>query len=313
MSATGSLPRMLLVGGSGGVVGRAVLPEFLPTHRIRSVHRHRVSAETTAGVEWVPADIGRVEDWRPLLEDVDVVVNLAWHRWGNTTRFRRLGGGLERLVDAARQVDAPRFLHVSVPEAPATLERGLPYLTYKRRLDRTLVESGLSYRIVRPTMLFARGDRLLGVMLRLMHRYPLFPMFGSGRYHVSPIASVDLAAILHREAGLSQVGTVDAGGPTRFEYRDLTDRMFGLLGKRPRYWHLGPRGSVALAQLLQDLGSTAIYAYEVEWLLADLLGLAPYEGLDRPLTPLEPYLRAEASRLLGHARTAVEGPSRWRE
>ena len=307
MSGQGGRPRLLLVGGSGGLVGRSVLPELLPEFEVRSVHRSAVPAEATARVDWRRVDIGAVADWEPMLAGVDVVLNLAWHRWGNVTRFRRLEAGLERLLEASRRLGVRRFVHVSVPNAPPGMERSLPYLAYKRRFDRALSASGLSYRIVRPTMLFGPRDRLLGVMLRLMHRYPVFPMFGDGAYHVSPVAVADLATILRQEALGDQVGTVDVGGPERFRYHDLTDSMFRLLGKRPRYWRLGHRGSVALASLSQDLGSTLLYAYEVEWLLADMLGIPAYGGLDRPLARVEPYLRAEALRLTGRAAPPAEG------
>jgi hypothetical protein len=42
-----------------------------------------------------------------------------------------------------------------------------------------------------------------------------------------------------------------------------------------------------------------LYPYEVDWLVSDRLGLPAYDGLDRPLTPVEPYLRSEADRLRG--------------
>jgi uncharacterized protein YbjT (DUF2867 family) len=299
MNDASDRPRLLLVGGSGGLVGRALLPEVQSKFRVRSVHRNPVHSEATAGVEWIQGDIGRIEDWGPILADVDVVVNLAWHRWGNERRFRHLYRGLSRLVESARRCDIPRFLHVSVPPAPPDLERGLPYLSYKRALDRDLASSGLRYRILRPTMLFGRNDRLLGVMLRLMRRYRLFPMFGTGEYHVSPFSVGDLARALALETERFDSGTVDLGGPRRFRYRALTDLMFGILGRRPRYWTISPRSSVALGQLVQDCGSSLLYAYEVEWLMSDQLGLRPYEGLDRPLEPVEPYLRAEAARLVG--------------
>jgi NADH dehydrogenase len=297
MTPSTGAPRLLIVGGSGGLVGRAVLPEFMAEYEIRSVHRHPVPAEPAARVEWIPADIARVPDWRPILEDVDVVLNLAWYRWGNATRFRHLCVGLERLVEAARSAGTTRFLQVSVPPAPDRLERSLPYLAFKRRIDRAIVESGLSYRIVRPTMLFGPGDRLLGAMLRVMRRYPVFPMFGDGAYHLSPVAVTDLARILHQEAAGTASGTIDVGGPDRFRYRDLTDLMYDCLGKRPRYWRLSQRSSVALGQLVQDLGSSLLYAYEVEWLLSDLLGPPAFTGLASPMTRVEPYLREEARRL----------------
>ena len=299
MRSGGADRRLLVVGGFGGLVGRAVLPEFLPDYELVSVHRHPNPSEVAAGVHWFPADIAEVRDWGRLLEGVDVVLNLAWYRWGTRFRFRRLHGGLRRLLDASRQAGVGRFLHLSVPPAPAGMERWLPYLAYKRQFDRELGESGLSYRILRPTMMFGPKDKLLTVMLRLMDRYPRFPMFGDGSYHVSPVAVTDVARLLRMEAGSSATGTVDVGGPERFRYRDLTDLMFQLLGKPARYWRLGPRGAVALAKLLQDFGSSLLYAYEVEWLMSDLLGLPAYRGLGRPLERVEPFLRSEVARRRG--------------
>ena len=299
MSSSAERPRLLLVGGGGGLVGRHVLAEFAEDWRIRSVHPHPAPGEVERGIEWVRADAGSVPDWKPLLGDVDVVLNVAWWRFGPDRRFRPLAEGLLRLVRDAEEVGVPRFLHVSVPDATAHLETEFPYLVQKRRVDRALEASRLSYAIVRPTMLFAARDKLLTVMLRTMARYHRFPMFGDGAYHVSPIGASDLARILRREAGLTVSHNVTAGGPKRWRYSDLTDAMFRSLDRPPRYFRLAPRGALRLARLLETLGSSLLYAYEVEWLLADLLGLPPYEGLATPLEPVEPFLAAEARRLRG--------------
>lgn len=292
---------MLLVGGGAGLAGRAVLEEFAPDWTIRSVHRHPAPRESQLGVEWVRADASEIGDWAPLLVDVDLVVNLVWHRHGSERVFRPLAEGLQRLIVASGKASTPRWLQVSVPDAPERLEAQLPYLVYKRIVDRALATSGLSYSTVRPTMLFGANDKLLTVMLGTIARYHRFPMFGDGEYHLSPIAAQDLARILRREAGLRERHTVGAGGPVRWRYRDLTDRMFELLGRPPRYVRFSPRGSVRLARFLESLGSSRLYAYEVEWLLSDRLGPPAYEGLDRPLAAVEPFLAAEAAR---HARTA---------
>jgi len=189
--------------------------------------------------------------------------------------------------------------------ATATLETGIPYLTYKRRFDRELAESGLSYAVLRPTMIFGRRDVLLGVMMRTIHRYPFFLMFGDGEYHLSPIASSDVARIVRAFCEGDATGTFDLGGPASYRYRDLTDHMFRLLGKRPRYAHLSPMGSRRLARFLQGAGSTLLYEYEVEWLLSDMLALPPYDRLGRPLERVEPYLEREADRLRpGRARAS---------
>jgi uncharacterized protein YbjT (DUF2867 family) len=296
MTAPDGRKRLLLVGGGGGLVGRAVLAEFSRDWAIRSLHRRPSELETSAGVEWVPGDAATVADWGPLLRDVDLVINLAWYRQGSDRVFGPLAGGLIRLIQASERAGNPRWLQVSVPDAPELLEARLPYLVRRREVDRALAESALSYSIVRSTMLFGREDRLLTVMLRTVARYHRFPMFGDGEYHVSPIATADLARILRREAGLSERHTVGAGGPVRWRYRDLTDLLFSALGREPRYLRFSPKGGVRLARLLETVGSSLLYAYEVEWLVSDRLGLPPYAGLDPPLASVEPFLATEARR-----------------
>jgi uncharacterized protein YbjT (DUF2867 family) len=296
MSGSGARPLLLLVGGGGGLAGRAVLREFASDWRIRSVHRSRTESEARAGVEWVRADVATVPNWNPLLDGVDVVINLAWYRRASRARFRSLADGLVRLIEASPGAGVRRWVQLSVPDAPDELERGLPYLVEKRRVDRALAESSLSYSVVRSAMLFGPDDVLLTVMLRTMARYRRFPMFGDGEYHVSPIAAADVARILRREAGLSERHTVSAGGPVRWRYADLTDAMFRALGLPPRYVHLSPTGAIRLARFLEMFGSSLLYAYEVRWLLSDRLGPRPYEGLETALSPVEPFLAREAAR-----------------
>jgi len=303
-------PVVLVVGGCTGLVGRAVLAELSRDHQIRSLHRRPTPAETDAGVEARPVDAASVTDWRPYLEGVDTVLNLAWYRQARRRRFVRLADGLLRLVRDADSANVRRFVHVSVPDAPERLETGLPYLAQKRRVDRAIEASGLDYAIVRPTMLFGPRDVLLTVMLRTIRRYHLFPMFGDGEYHASPISVTDLASVLRLEGDRGGRRNVTVGGPKRWRYRDLTDTMFRVAGLPPRYVHLRPSTSVRLAAVLETLGSRLLYAYEVEWLLADMLGLPPYVGLDRPLADAEPFLRQQlrATRPSRPARVAPYPP-----
>jgi NADH dehydrogenase len=293
----GLRPRLLLVGGGGGLVGRALLREFAPDWQIRSVHRHSTPEEAIPSVEWVSADVATLPSWRPVLDGVDVVINVAWYRSGPDRRFRPLAEGLRRLVADARAVGVRRFVQISVPIATDHIETTLPYMVRKREVDRAIVESGIPYTLVRPTMLFGPRDVLLTVMLRTMARWHRFPIFEQGEYRVSPISVRDLARIVRREASLDGARTETAGGPRTWRYRELTDRLFEALGLPPRYFRLSARGGERLAYLLETLGSTLLYAYEVEWLVSDRLGLPPYEGLDTPLEPVEPFLDSEGMRL----------------
>lgn len=297
--------RMLLVGGSGGLVGRALLAEFAGDWSLRSVHRHEVPAETSRGVPWRPLPIGPETRWQGLVTEGDTVVNVAWYRTGGERKFAELTQGLLSLIETARSVGVERFVHFSVPDAPERMERDLPYLAHKRELDRALAASGLSYLILRPTLLYGPGDRLLTVMLRLMHRYRRFPMFGTGDYHVSPLASSDLARIVRHELARPGSRNLVLGGPQRWRYRELTDRMFSALGRVPRYVHLSPRSARVAASILERAGSQLICEYEVDWLMSDMLGPPAYPALSPPLRPVETFLDAEAVRLRGRAAPAT--------
>jgi nucleoside-diphosphate-sugar epimerase len=293
--SAGRRPRLLLVGGGGGFVGRQLLPHLLREFDVRSVHRTPVTSESVPGVEWIPGDAATVDDWRPLVRDVEVVVNLAWYRWAKPRHFESLYEGLHRLLRAAVDARVTRFLQLSVPPAPERMERELPYLRWKRRFDQELAASGLSYAIVRPTLLFGPGDVLLSVMFRTIRRYSLLPMFGDGSYRVNPFAVSDLVRLL---AGLTRdgtVGPVDVGGPETFQYRELTELLFRVAGRRPRYWWMTVRNGVRLASVLQSLGATLLYAYEVEWLTSDRLVQPVASTIGGPLERVEPYLRSLAA------------------
>ena len=299
MTQPDSRPRLVLVGGGTGLVGRHLVAEFSRDWHIISVHRHPSPKEVANGVDFREADIATVRDWAPVLSGAEMVINVAWYRAGRLRKFRPLTEGLLRLVAAAERARVPRFVQISVPNAPPSLESNLPYLSEKRRVDRAVEASSLSYAIVRPTMLFAPRDKLVTVMMRTMHRYHRFPMFGDGEYHISPLAASDFAQVVRRESTRTDRRNVQVGGPKRWRYRDLTDAMFTTLGLAPKYFRLSPRGSVRIARMLELFGSTLLYVYEVEWLLSDMLGLPPYEGIDQPLRPVESFLAEEAARLHG--------------
>jgi len=60
----------------------------------------------------------------------------------------------------------------------------LPYYRGKALQEEALVESGLPYSIVRPTLVFGTEDILVNNIAWMLRRFPLFPIFGTGVYRV---------------------------------------------------------------------------------------------------------------------------------
>ena len=75
----------------------------------------------------------------------------------------------------------------------------LPYYAFKARAEGAVREAGLeSHAILRPTLVFARGDVLLNNIAWLLRRLPVFVVPGTGAYRVQPVAAEDVAELRGR-------------------------------------------------------------------------------------------------------------------
>ena len=78
-----------------------------------------------------------------------------------------------------------RIVHISVTQANP--QSDLPYYHGKGIQENILKESGVPYTIIRPTLVFGREDILVNNIAWLLRRFPVFPIFGSGDYHLQPV------------------------------------------------------------------------------------------------------------------------------
>ncbi len=164
------------------------------------------------------------------LEGVDGLINTYWVRFDHA-RFTHAAAveNTQRLFEAARSAGVRRVVHVSItnpdPESP------LPYFRGKAQLETALIESGLSYAILRPTVLFGKEDILINNICWMLRRFPVFGVFGDGSYRLQPIYVDDLAR-LAVEQSLSEANVVvNAIGPETFTYRELVQMLGRIIGK----------------------------------------------------------------------------------
>ena len=74
------------------------------------------------------------------------------------------------------------------------------------------IASGLSYSILRPTVLFGREDILVNNIAWALRRFPVFGVFGDGAYRLQPIFVDDLAELAVREGHSVENRIIDAIG-----------------------------------------------------------------------------------------------------
>jgi NADH dehydrogenase len=134
------------------------------------------------------------------------------------------------------------------------------------------MESGISYAILRPTVLFGAEDILINNIAWLLRRFPFFAIPGDGSYRLQPVFVDDLAK-LAVDVGYAQDNLIwDAVGPYSFTFEEMVRLISRVLGLNRGLFHVPPRLALAAAQFLSlFVGDVLLTPEEVEGLMAGLL------------------------------------------
>ena len=217
-----------------------------------------------------PLDFSDTEGLRRSMQGAGVLYNTYWVRFGRgRTTFEQAVENSRVLFEAAVQAGVGRVVHFSV--ANASTESVLPYFRGKGQVEEMLKDTGLSYAIIRPTLVFAEGDLLLNNMAWALRRLPVFTVFGNGDYQVQPVYAEDLAAQAV-DAGPGRDSFVaDAPGPETFTFEELVRLLTLVVGARVRLVHIAPSLGFALTRLVGLLRDVVLTRDEVDGLMAGLL------------------------------------------
>jgi NADH dehydrogenase len=174
------------------------------------------------------------------------------------------------LIRAARQAGVRRIVQVSIANPSAVSP--LPYYCGKAEVEKAVVESGMSYAILRPTVIFGNEDILINNIAWLVRKFPVFAIPGPGEYRLQPIFVEDFSELAVR-AGLATECTVaDAVGPEIYTFEELVRLVASAIGRRPRSVHLPPGlVYVACSLLSVPLRDVLLTREEIAGLMADLL------------------------------------------
>ena len=178
------------------------------------------------------------------MQGADVFYNTYWIRFPNgQTTFDHAVENTRTLFRAAESAGIKRVVHFSVSNA--SLESHLPYIRAKAQVEEILKGLGVTYAIIRPTLIFGAGDLLLNNMAWALRRFPVFPVFGNGDYPVQPVYAQDLAAQAVQAGSQGESSIADAAGPETFSYEALL-----------RLVAFAVRGSVRLLPMPPSVGLT---------------------------------------------------------
>lgn len=262
-----------VVTGAFGYSGKYIAQRLLDSGvRVQTITNSPARANPFAGqVEAKPFNFERPDQLAAALSGARVLYNTYWVRF-NHRDFSHTDAVANTLTlfEAAKQAGVERVIHVSITNPSE--ESSLEYFSGKARLEKALIDSGLSYAILRPTVLFGKEDILVNNIAWVLRKLPVFGVFGSGRYRIQPIHVDDLAALAVAQGSRREDVIIDAIGPETFTYRELVETIGEIIGHRRPIISVPPTLGYWVGSLLGWLvDDVLITREEIEGLMADLL------------------------------------------
>jgi uncharacterized protein YbjT (DUF2867 family) len=253
--------RRVFVTGGTGFVGRAVIQALRAEGCVVRCLVRRGSERDLRGlgaIERVEGDVMAPQTLSEGIAGCDAVLHLV----GIIREQPAIGRTFERVhtqgtvnvLDAAVAAGVRRYVHVSAlgtrPDARSRYHRS------KWLAEEAVRGSALPWTILRPSIIYGRGDEFVTLFADMIRRYPAVPVLGAGLHRLQPIpvgqVAAGLAATLSRPATVKQ--TYSVGGPDAVTLVELVDRIGHAMGRRSvRKIHV-PLGVVRpLARLLHRM------------------------------------------------------------
>ena len=226
------------VTGAFSYSGRALASALTDSGRqVRTLTGHPNRATGESPIEIRPLDFDDQIGLVASLEGVTTLYNTYWVRFAHQRIDHDMAVENSRtLFQAARRAGVERIVHVSITHP--SIDSPLPYFRGKALVERALAETGVSYAVLRPAILFGGDGVLLNNIAWLLRRLPVFAVGGRGDYRIRGIHVDDLAQLCLQK-GTERFNSVsDAVGPERPTFVELVSSIRDAVESRSRLVHV---------------------------------------------------------------------------
>lgn len=245
---------LLLVTGISGLTGRFLYNKLKASSLKRNVCYF---VRPTSDTSWMEQDeilhYGDVNDTETLtaaLSGVRQVIHLVNIR------------SSPQIIEACKRQGIQRVIFVNTTGMYSKYQQ---YAELYRELEQGIVDSGLDYTIIRPTMIYGnQQDKNIHKLILLMHKWRFFPVPGNGNALMQPIYAGDLADVILSACLRSKVSSRKAynvAGQHPLTYNQLLHEIQDALGKRVSMFHI-PISLAKLAGRIGDVVPNGLVNYE---------------------------------------------------
>jgi NADH dehydrogenase len=289
--------RVAITGGTG-FVGRHVAERFAAEDVVPVSRRTGV-------------DVDDPDALMAAFEGCDVVVHCAGiNREIGAQTFQRVHvEGTASVVKAAQRAGVRKIVMVSFLRARPNCGSG--YHESKFAAEELVRASGLEFTVLKPGMIYGRGDHLIDHLSRTVRTLPLFPTVGFRERTIRPIPVGDFADVVEPAArGRLSGETVAVTGAEELLLSETVRRVARLVGRRVLVFSVPVWAHYVFAQLFEWTMKVPLLAKAQVRMLAEGVSevVPPASELPDDLRPRTMFTDEEIRRALPD-----EGRFRWRD
>jgi uncharacterized protein YbjT (DUF2867 family)/uncharacterized membrane protein YphA (DoxX/SURF4 family) len=213
----------ILVCGANGFIGRHLCGALE-----RAGHEVVRGVRVAASPKDVAIDFAQdlhEAAWLPRLANVDAVVNavgILQEEKGKSFAALHRDGPIA-LFKACERLGVKRAIQISALGGAENDDHRLtPYMRSKRQADAWLMQSGLEWAILRPSLVVGT-DGASSALFRTLASLPIIALPGTGKQRLQPVHVDDVCAAVVRllEPGIEMRRLINVVGPEPMNYREM--------------------------------------------------------------------------------------------
>jgi len=223
--------KMILITGATGFVGKHLLKRLSKT-KVRCLVRKNV--DCGKNVELFRGDLIDACSLEEATKNVSTVVHLAAIINSNKKEeFETVNvEGTKNLLAACKKNKVNKFVYIS--SCDVILRNKHDYAYSKLAAEELVKSSGLKYIILRPTVIYGKGDKeSLGMLFNIIKKYPFAPVIGNGDYKLQPVYIDDVISVIIKCLDFKHTNkTYFVAGPEPLTFNDIINKTSAILSKK---------------------------------------------------------------------------------
>lgn len=249
---------MLLITGATGYIGRHLVQRLVSEgERPRCLVRDPKRAATilpAAKVGLVHGDTTQPALLEAAVQGIDTIVHTAFitaDRKAQSSHFYEETNvhGTSNLIAAAKTAGVKRIIELSglgtKPDKPGS------YMEGRYLAEQMLIDSGLAWTIIRPSVLFGKDASFIKGLTDLLRSAPIAPLIGGGKTMFQPIYVEDVVTVILKvlaEPARTHNKIYTIGGPAYYSFSQIYDLLLKTMGKtRPKIYAPTPLVGIGAA------------------------------------------------------------------